>query len=208
MNKEIAHILKERLASNGGLPFVEVLAGLAQTVEYKQENSDGNPITKRMPVGYDATTPEGCTVSPERALIPDSTRKGILYFEDLGATFIDRVSGGHMRYRSTLVLVCWMNRALLVGDHYAEITSHCVTTILGKLNIRRPKNEPPFSRMAVTPGRILQQNASVFSRYTYDETVTLYLRPPYEFFGMELTVDYCIHPDCLTTLEYKDPVCY
>lgn len=208
MNKEIAHVLKERLAVNGGLPFVDVLSGLAQRVSYQETNADGNPITKAMPVSYDNTTADSCTVSPERALIPDSSKKGILYFEDMGSVFVDRLSGGAMRYRSTLVLVCWMNRARLVGDGYTEITSYCVGTILKKIAPPNFINVPPFVRMRVTPGRILPQDAAVFSRYTYDETITQFLRPPFEFFGMELTVDYGIHPDCINQLNFKDPACY
>lgn len=208
MNKELAHILKERLVRDGGLPFVELISGLAQRVTFKQNNDDGAAITKTMPVSYDNTTAERCTVTPERALIPDSSKKGLLYFEDMGSVFVDRMSGGAMKYRSTLILVCWMNRARLVGDNYAEITSYCVAGILKKLGVKSIKNEQPFIGMLVTPGRILPQDASVFSRYTYDEAVTQYLRPPFEFFGMELTIDYGIHPDCLSTIEFKEPICY
>ena len=208
MNKEISHILKERIASNGGIPFVEVIAGMAQRVEFKQPNGDGAPVTKRMPVSYDTTEAQGCKTTPETALVPNSKKKGLLYFEDMGCSFIDRVSGGHMKYRSTLILVCWMNRARLVGSHYKEITSYCVTQLLSKLGVRTIKNEGNFSRITVTPGRILPQDASVFSRYTYDETVTQYLRPPFEFFGMELTVEFTIHPDCVKQLEFTEEICY
>lgn len=208
MNKEVAHILKERIAAGGGVPFVEVIAGLAQRVEFKQPNGDGVPVLKRMPVSYDTTAAQGCKVTPETALVPNSKKKGLLYFEDMGSAFVDRVSGGHIKYRSTLVLVCWMNRARLVGDHYKEITSYCVTQLLSKLKAREISNEGNFARFYVTPGRILPQDASVFSRYTYEEAVTQYLRPPFEFFGMELTVEFTVHPACVEQLEFKDPVCY
>lgn len=208
MNKEIAGVLKNRLSADGGLQFVDVLAGLAQKVEYKSENSDGNPVTKRMPVSYDTNVSGSCQVSPETAVVPDSRKKGVLYFEDLGCNFIDRQSGGAMRYRSTFVLVCWMNKARIVGEKYTEITSYCISELLKKLGTKKITNEGGFSRFRVTPGRILPQDAAVFSRYTYDETVMQYLRPPFEFFGMELTVDFCIQEGCVTQLIFKDPVCY
>lgn len=208
MNKEIASILKGRLAANGNLPFVEVLAGLAQTVTYKEQDENGNPVTKRMPVAYDTNVAPGCTVSPERAVVPDSNKKGLIYFEDLGVRFIDRVSGGAMKYQADLVLVCWMNRARLVGDSYTEITSYAVTRILQKLQLKTIKNEGQFTRFRVFPGKVLPQDAAVFSRYTYDETITQYLRPPFEFFGMQITVEFCISPNCVTELIFKDPVCY
>lgn len=208
MNKEIANILKERISGKGGIPFVEVIAGLAQRVEFKQPNGDGAPVVKRMPVSYDTTEAQGCKVTPETALVPNSKKKGLLYFEDMGIAFIDRATGGHMRYRSTLILVCWMNRARLVGEKYKEISSYCITKLLEKLEVKKISNEGNFARFMVTPGRILPQDASVFSRYTYDETVTQYLRPPFEFFGMELTVEFTVHPECVEQLEFTDPVCY
>lgn len=208
MNKNISHILKERLAASGGIPFVEVIAGMAQRVEFKEPNGDGNTVTKRMPVSYDTTMAQDCRISKERALVPNSKKKGLLYFEDMGANFVDRVSGGAMGYESRLILVCWMNRARLVGDHYKEITSYCITKVLDKLKVGEVSNEDNFSRFIVRPGRILPQDASVFSRYTYDETITQYLRPPFEFFGLELIVRYSVHPACVKALEFKDPICY
>src|SRR5690606_667023 len=100
------------------------------------------------------------------------------------------------------------NRARLVGDHYKEITSYCVTQLLSKLKVRETSNEGNFARFHVTPGRILPQDASVFSRYTYEGAVTQYLRPPFELFGMELTVEFTVHPACVEQLEVTDPVCY
>lgn len=205
MNKEISNILKDRLC---GLPFVEQLGGMVQTVEFKQPNGDNNVTTKRMPISCDAELGPKGKATQEMAFVPNSKKLGILYFEDLGISFVDRVSGGAIQYKSRLILVCWMNRARLTGNSYTEISSYCITSILGKLKIKTIANECNFSRFMVTPGRILQQDSSVFSRYTYDESITQYLRPPFEFFGIELTVDYCIHPDCLNDIKFKEPVCY
>jgi len=205
MNQEIASILKDRLK---GIQFVEVLAGLAHRVEYTDNDGSGRSIRKAIPVSHDVDVAKGCRITPERELVPDSGKKGILYFEDLGSRFIDRTSNGSMTYSSRMVLVCWMNRARLVGDHYKQITSYCITTILGKLKPMQLSNVDNFSRFKVTPGRILPQDASVFSRYTYDETTNQYLRPPFEFFGMELEIEYSIHPECVKEIEFKDTICY
>lgn len=208
MQKEIANILKGRLIEGGGLPFVQDIAGLVQTVEYRTENGDGNPLTKRMPVSYDVAIVPGCTISPEQAMIPDSRKRGMLYFEDLGVTYLDRVSGGALKYQSRLVLVCWMNRARITGNHYDEITTGAVMQILRKLKQRKITNEGIFSRFQVNAGRMLPQDISVFSRYTYDETITQFLRPPFEFFGMEIITTFAVHPDCVPDIEIQEVVCY
>lgn len=209
MNKEIASILKGRLLANGGLPFVDSISGLAQRVTYKEVNADENQVTKSMPVSYDNSTAQGCSTTPEKALIPDSSKRGLLYFEDNGAVFVDRLAGGAFKFRSSLTLVCWMNKARLVGESYSEITSYCLATILSKLGISQITNSGNFERIVVTPGRVLPQDASVFARYTYDETTTQYLRPPFEFFAMGLEVEFAIHPQCITGVEFKEePACY
>lgn len=209
MNKEICRILKDWLLSNGGLPFVEVMAGMVQTVEYKDPMGDeGVMVTKRMPVSTDTNMATNCKLTPERELIPDSMKKGLLYFEDYGAQYIGRGSGERLEYRSNVRLICWMNRARLVGDAYTEITSYCITNVLAKLNLQRPVNSGNFIAIRVEPGRIYPQDKGIFSRYTYDETITQYLRPPFEFFAVDLTVTYFIHPACIGQLQFVDPVCY
>jgi hypothetical protein len=207
MNKEIANILKGRLAEGAGLPFVQDMAGLVQTVEYRETNSDGNPVTKRMPVSYDTNIVPGCIISPEIAMVPDSNKKGLLYFEDLGCSYVDRVSGGALKYQSRLVLVCWMNRARITGDHYDEITAPALMQVIKKLRPGKLGNEGIFSRFSVTVGRILPQDKAIFSRYTYDESITQYLRPPFEFFGMEVLTSFAVHPDCAAPIA-EGTACY
>lgn len=208
MNKEIANILKGRLADGAGLPFVQDMAGLVQTVEYKSENSDGNPVTKRIPVSYDTNLAPGCIISPEIAMVPDSNKKGLLYFEDLGCNYVDRLSGGAMKFQSRMVLVCWINRARVTGDHYTEITSSALLQIMKKLKVKKLTNEGKFSRFSVAVGRVLPQDKAVFSRYTYDEAITQYLRPPFEFFGMEILTSFAVHPDCENIIVPGEVVCY
>ena len=53
MIKELCTTLKNRLSDDGGLAFIDVYSGLVQAVKYKDQNADGNPITKVFPVSYD-----------------------------------------------------------------------------------------------------------------------------------------------------------
>lgn len=209
MNKEISKVLKDRLLAKGGLPFADLISGMAQTVEYKEANEDGNTIIKRMPVSYDTNSAEGCRTTPETALVPDSGRRGIVYFEDQGVRYKGRASGGAVLYQSTLTLVCWMNKARFMGkDFYTDINPYCITQITSKLKAGRLINSGIFAKMNVTPTQILPQDARVFAKYTYNETVTQYLRPPFEFFGIVLNIDYQVHPECIESLIIKDPACY
>jgi hypothetical protein len=132
MNKELATVLRTKLA---GLPFVEILAGMAQTVTQSDPNQDETApavITKRFPVSYDVTGAGNC-VGTEVALIPDSSKKSIIYFEDFGISVTGRLHG-LVAYNSQLRLICWLNRANLVGDHYEEISGRCMASIVDTFN--------------------------------------------------------------------------
>jgi hypothetical protein len=203
MVKELASILKTRLY---GVPFVDLYGGLVQRVEYKDTDVNGNPATKRMPVATDFYPAEACT-GKELSFVPDSNKRGIAYFEDGGAVFIERTSG-LLHFRASLTLVVWTNKANWAGDSYAEVSARCIASIIGRIQNTNPINYELFKRVQVSPGKVLPMDSSIFSRYTYDESTTQYLRPPFEFFAIALTVDFWISPSCIDELTLNDKVCY
>jgi hypothetical protein len=205
MNKELATVLRTKLA---GLPFVDVLAGMAQTVTQSDPNQDDNApavITKRFPVSYDVVGAGNC-VGTEVVLIPDSFKKSIIYFEDFGITVTGRVHG-MVAYSSNLRLICWINRANLVGDHYQEISGRCMASIVDALLTRNPENVGMFTRLIVNIARIPPQDAALFGKYTYDEATRQYLRPPFEFFGIDLIATYQAPAKCLAAINWTIQQC-
>jgi len=205
MNKELATVLRTKLA---GLPFVDLLAGMAQTVTVADPNADETApavITKRFPVSYDATGADAC-VGTEVALIPDSSRKSIIYFEDYGIAVTGRLHG-LVAYNSSLRLICWLNRANLVGNDYMEISGRCMATIVDRLLTQNPENVGMFTRLAVNVARIPPQDPALFGKYTYDETTRQYLRPPFEFFGIDFTATYQAPAQCLNGINWNLQKC-
>lgn len=205
MNKELATVLRNKLAA---LPFIDLLAGMVQTVTQSDPNQDESApavITKRFPVSYD-TTGAGTCQGQEVALIPDSSRKSIIYFEDYGIAVTGRLHG-LVAYNSSLRLICWLNRANLVGDHYTEISGRCMAGIVDTLLTQNPENVGMFTRLSVNVARIPPQDPALFGKYTYDETVRQYLRPPFEFFGIDLTATYQAPAKCLSGINWNLQQC-
>jgi hypothetical protein len=205
MNKELATVLRNKLA---GLPFVDLLAGMAQTLTVSDPNQDDQApavITKRFPVSYD-TIGAGTCAGKEIALIPDGSRKSIIYFEDYGIAVTGRLHG-QVAYSSSLRLICWINRANLVGDHYTEISGRCMASIVDMLLTKNPENVGMFTRLAVNVARIPPQDAALFGKYTYDEPTRQYLRPPFEFFGIDLTATYQAPATCLSGINWNQQLC-
>jgi len=205
MIKEVCKILRDRLQFRGDLPFLEVYAGLVQTVTYKTEDENGVSLTKKMPVSYDTNLSAGCGVSPEKALTPDSSVKGIIYFEENGgAQPVRAISGGGQMYKLSLTCVVWLNRERITGDAYSEISAKAFHEVLKKL--KATEISAPFINLNVTEGRF-RQNESIFSKYSYDETILQFLRPPFEYFAIDLIVTFIMRGDCLPEININPKTC-
>lgn len=199
MIREIANTLKERLLHDGGSAYLESVSGLVQTVSYKTTDENGNPATKRLPVSYDTNIEPGCAISPERALTPDSSKRGIFYLEANGAVVpVRELSKGRAMMRCNLVGVVWLNRRLLSGEDYTDVNSLIYADIVNRL--RHGKHESPdLYRIKVDVGGF-RQDPSIFARYSYEEEVLQYLRPPFEYFAIDITVNFIIQKSCIAPL--------
>lgn len=203
MNKELSIILRNKLA---GLPFVDVLGGMVQTVTTEDlDENNSSKITKRFPVSTDVMGKE-CE-GREIMMIPDSSRKSIIYFEDFGISATGKIHG-NTSYASNIRLVCWLNRANLVGDMYQLIAGRMMSTIIDTIADKNPENIAFFTRLAVTVARIPPQDAGIFGRYTYSEPVRQYLRPPFEFFAIDLVCKFQAMASCLDGINWNNPKCY
>jgi hypothetical protein len=201
MNKELATVLKNKLVN---LPYMDLVAGMVQTVEEIKYNGE-DKITvvsrNRFPVSVDVVRGPQFT-GREIDLIPNSSRKSITYFEDYGST-INSTRDGLTEFTSTLRLVCWLNKKLLVGDDYAEITGYCIASIIPRLVTANPENIGVFTGLKTKALRIPIQSAELFSRYTYDENIRQYLRPPFEAFAIDLSCNYKVSSNCITQIPFK-----
>lgn len=201
MTKEIASVLKSRLS---GLPFLDTLAGLAQPViDVKMRDDDNFKIVKKMPVSYDVAGPKNTFLGMERQLVPDQSRKSILYFEDFGTVpdTSGRAGARSLSFISTLRVVCWINKTKLVNYKYNELTAVCMAEIINRLVIGTAINMNGIARLMVSVGRIPIQDAAIFSRYNYDEAELQYLRPPFEYFAIDLNCKYQVVRGCLPNIN-------
>lgn len=201
MNKPLASILKDRISH---FPFIDVLAGLVQTVEDFQPVDNAQSIRNRFPMSYDITLDANCYTGKERALIPDSSKKSIIYFEDFGSSIGRAGRNGDVEFTSNLRLVAWMNRARLVGDNYADVSGYAIPAIIGRLDLKF-ENIGIFKRLSIKASRLPQADAGLFSRYTYDETTRQYLMPPFEVFGIDFTCSSFVNAGCIAELDFSNP---
>lgn len=203
MNKNLAHIFKGKLTN---LPFADLLCGMVQTLTTDDPiGEEGATVQKREPVTYDHN--QDACAGKEIRLIPESRRKSIIYFEDFGISVVDKVHGD-TKFNSALRLVCWLNRGKTVGNIYSEVGGAAQALIIAKLANLNPYNSGIFTRIITQVARLQPQDAGIFGRYTYKETDRQYLRPPFEYFAIDLTTTFFVPAKCLEDIQWDQEICF
>lgn len=187
MTKELANVMKGMLE---GIEFLDVVAGIVQpVVDVKFKEANNMAISRKLPVSYDVTG-KGTTLGLERQLVPDQSKKSILYFEDFGSMTDTSARAGTLAFITNIRLVFWMNKAKAGFEKYDEVSGICIEEILKRLVKSSGTNANGITRLFISNPRILIQDANVFSRYNYPEEVVQYLRPPFEFSAIDFSAKY------------------
>lgn len=189
MNKALASILKTKLAA---LNYFERTAGLVQKIEMAAP-ADGSASSQilKFPISADITFLTARRENLLLDLIPNSSSRGVAYFEDKGSKVLEKG-----KYQSSLRLICWYDGKQFYQDpilYEPVVMANVIAAISGQRY-----NADPFAGLYVKAGAIVS-DASIFSPYSYDEKTTQYLMPPYSFFAVDLELEYRINTSCLNT---------
>jgi hypothetical protein len=203
MNQAIADIIKGHIES---LDFVDKIAGLVSPMTFEMRDKDNNMVEKTFPIACCVSAMD-CKGGSYNELMPDSTYKTVIYFEDQGVSF-QRAESNWKYYQSNLRLVCWINIALILGDDCKSGTActysaHIIAEIIRALP-RFPENHSPFDHVysEITGQEV--RNPSIFSAYTYDEKHTQYLMYPYDYFALNIQTNFAI---CLESTDVYNSNC-
>jgi hypothetical protein len=210
MNKALARVLRDKLLD---LPFIEVAAGLVQTVTTTDsvpnsaaDEAAVSAVTKKFPVATSVIPEDFCKNGKEFRTIPNSNYRSLIYFEEFGIS-VGPKNHGHTAFTSRIRMVIWLNRKNLVGASYTDISGRCMAMIIDRLTGNNPENVDIFTRLTCEVAAILPQDASVFARYTYSEADRQYLRPPFEFFAIDFTCKYQVPSNCMDSINWNVKVC-
>ena len=190
MNVEIADIIKGKIDT---LPFVDRITGLVKAISYKENKGEKGIITKTFPVGCGVTHAD-CLKGKFTDLIPNSAYKSIIYFED-GGVIPASNNQQTFAFESRLKLVCWLNMQKL-GKTSCGISGLALGAILKQLPTNY-FNEGSFDRIQIQMTGEDIKAASIFSKYTYDETETQYLMYPYDYFAMNFVTKFTLNKSCI-----------
>ena len=204
MTSELANILKNKIS---GLLIVDKLAGLVVTVEKVQPTDvPGAFIVTKFPASVDSEYEECTSSGCYKDLVPSSELRSIIYFEDYGTTAVGGKEQGAYRYRTKLRLVCWLNNRLIQEGECMSINHLIITQIRELLEIGHV-NDGDFKRIRITLESVVDNDYSLFSRYTYPKDSIKFLMNPYEVFGMNLLCEYSISPACIPSFLLNPETC-
>ena len=174
------------------LSFKDVLVGIAQPLKI---NDNGKVRT--VPAAYNAN-PTACQVgSYYLDLVPNSSKKSIIYFEEEG-TRINSYTKEYVDMSSEVLLVCWFN--------YKKInkTLHTPTLLVAnvmKLIPSRLANMTYINSIRIEFKEELAHTPQIFSRYSYNEAEHQYITYPYDYFALSYTINYRVNLDCVPLIS-------
>jgi hypothetical protein len=196
MNSKIANILKGKIE---GLVWIDKIAGLVQTVTIRIKEGE-TIVNKNYPVSCDVDY-DSCNKGRYQDLAPNSKKKSILYFEDRGVQFIKR-HGNTIQFQSSLRLVCWLNLKLINAAECDADIRNCGVSGDYVIEVIKALPSVPFTiqgfiSMNISNISQVIRSVDIFSKYTYNEQSTQYLLFPFDFFALDLEINFTI--PCIVT---------
>lgn len=194
MTSELANILKEKIS---GLLIAEKLAGLVVAVEKVQPTDiPGAFVVTKFPASVDSNYEECISSGCYKDLVPNSSVKSVIYFEDFGTKAQGSKDSGSYKYVTRLRLICWLNNRLIQSGECRSINHLIITQIRELLEVGY-FNEGDFKKIRITLESVIDNDYNLFSRYTYPKEAVKFLMHPYEAFGMDLSCEYSVSPSCI-----------
>lgn len=202
MTTEVGNILKDfleplRVGGTGENQFIDKLAGVVKTITRSDLDSNNVRVSKTFPVACGVSYEECNKASAYTDLIPDSRLGCIVFFEDLGVRKIDN-EGGLANWKASYRLVGWVNNKKL-GVNGCSVTGQVINTIIDQFPTRFFNvTGTIYQRCFIEVLGQDPKSTNPFSKYSFDEDKTQYLMSPFDYFSIQIDINYSINSKCLT----------
>ena len=198
---KITDILKGQIESKS-LSYIDVLAGLTDVDHVNKQVSSNSLIQKIYPTYCGLT--DGCDGKQLLPLIPDKKLKSLFYFEDLRGITVVNTDRGFVNYTGYVRLIAWLNPKLL-GSNDCSITAPIMTEIISILQ-SKTFNSGDFAKIRTRILNIPTKSETLFSKYKYSPNFIDILDKPYDYFALDIAIDFSIHTSCITKFTANTPI--
>lgn len=196
------------------LPFSDKVAGLTKiAVKHVESTLDDGSVYKisesRFPVAYNVSGVRCQNTSQYKDISPDSSKKSVMYFEQIASETIETDTTKALTHRTQLRLVVWLNLKALGLDINEELCQlnaikNQVTDLVSGANKFTCQNE---IRANVSPFRIVE-DPTIFTKYSYDKTlIENMLLYPYAYFAIDFNVSWVRGYNCYAFTLQTPIVC-
>jgi hypothetical protein len=198
----IRKIVKEILPYLSVLNFSETVAGCVTTLSVNRPAKDNKVVIKKYPV-YINTNKDVCDNSDYIALVPNSDKKSIIYFEENGIRS-KMINNNLIEITANVKLIFWCN--------LKRINSTFTDAELLKLNIIKAipdtiANIFPYSFVRINYIGEDAKNVSIFSKYTYNEEEKQYLIYPFDYFALNYEILFQVGKNCVEDIVISPAEC-
>ena len=198
----IKRIISEILPSLEALNFADVVAGVVTTLSRNKPIKDNKVIIKKFPVYYNDTKTT-CETSDYIDLVPNSSKKSIMYFEENGFS-VTQINNNIFECVASVRLVCWFN--------LKNINDTLTNAELLKLNVIQAMpsaidNVNPYSFIRVDLTSEETKSVAIFNKYTYNEEEKQYLIFPFDYFALNYDISFYVGKNCIDELIINPAVC-
>ena len=181
------------------LDFVDRYSGIVRTINIAEGNGTETGIVKRYPLACDVTGVDCANIGIYQNLVPDDTKKSVIYWE-----MVSPMTNGGMtktrdfyrkKFKGTARLVVWLNLAKLGIDNCTD--SILVLPILEKEITTKGKITGGIydgDLLWIEPLRMVNQDINIiFGKYDYNKLKNYYLYP-FDFFAIDVqfTLEQCL----------------
>lgn len=198
----ICEILKTCIEDES-LSYVETIAGLVQVETVQKKASKTDLIQKKFPI-YCPIKQE-CDPNKIDPLIPDCNRKSLFYFENNGNTILNDRDKRFFNYTSSIRLVGWLNPRKM-GSNDCDISCLISAEIMNILE-KSTFNSGEILKIKIRPSALLVKDSKIFSKYLYGKKFYNLIEYPYDYFAIDLFVDFSINKDCISKFTPTDELC-
>jgi hypothetical protein len=198
---KITEVLKQRI-EDSNLSYIETLAGLTRIEHVEKKKSKDSLIQKSYPIYCDVKNE--CDQSKILPLVPGRKKKSLFYFEDLRGVTVNDTDSGFVNYTGYVRLIAWLNPKLLGSEDCsitAPITNELINILLGKTF-----NSGDFAKIKTRILSIPSKGPHLFSKYKYNRNFIELLDKPYDYFALDIAVDFSIHKNCINKYIVNTPI--
>jgi len=93
-------------------------------------------------------------------------------------------------------LVCWLSQKRL-GTNQCSITPLIVANIIKALGTNKRFNDGLYIKARIQVAGEVAKTPAIFGRYTFDEKQTQFLMYPFDYFALDIVVDFRVNADCI-----------